>query len=59
MMPVSLSNIGGGRMRVSTPGGIKAKATTPEKAKAQGRLLNGIDNGWKPTLGNLMRRGKK
>ncbi len=35
--------------RVSTPGGVKAKGTTKEKAKAQARLLQGIEHGWKPT----------
>lgn len=36
-------------MQVSTPGGVKAKATTPTKAAKQERLLNAIDHGWKPT----------
>jgi len=35
--------------RVSTPGGVKAKGTTKEKAKAQARLLAGVERGWKPT----------
>ena len=35
--------------RVSTPGGVKAKGTTLAKAKAQKRLLAGIEHGWKPT----------
>ena len=34
---------------VRTPGGVKAKSTTKEKAEAQRRLLQGIEHGWKPT----------
>lgn len=41
-------------MQVSTPGGVKAKATTPEKAKKQERLLNAIEHGWKPGLKRMM-----
>lgn len=37
-----------GKYRVSTPGGIKSKATTKEKAKAQDRLLRAIDHGFVP-----------
>lgn len=38
-----------GKVRVSTPGGVKAKATTEEKAVAQERLLRAVEHGWKPT----------
>ena len=38
-----------GKVRVSTPGGVKAKATTSAKAEAQKRLLNAIEHGWKPS----------
>jgi hypothetical protein len=48
-MPVKLKRLKGGRMRVSTPGGVKAKRTTPQKAKAQQRLLNAIEHGFRPT----------
>jgi hypothetical protein len=34
---------------VSTPGGVKAKNTTKEKAEKQKRLLNAVEHGWKPT----------
>lgn len=34
---------------VSTPGGVKAKGTTKEKAEAQKRLLNAVEHGWKPS----------
>jgi len=40
-----------GKVRVSTPGGVKAKAATPENAKKQQRLLNAVEHGWKPTKG--------
>jgi hypothetical protein len=48
-MPVKKRRLPGGKVRVSTPNGVKAKATTPTKAAAQERLLNAIDHGWKPT----------
>ena len=38
-----------GKYRVSTPKGVKSKATTKKKAESQKRLLNAIDHGWKPT----------
>ncbi len=50
-MPVKLRKLKSGKVRVSTPGGTKAKATTPRKAAAQRRLLNALEHnpGWKPT----------
>ena len=48
-MPVTTRKLKGGKYRVSTPGGIKAKGTTQAKAEAQKRLLNAIDHGWKPS----------
>ncbi len=48
-MPVKKRRLKSGKVRVSTPNGVKAKATTPAKAAAQERLLNAIDHGWKPT----------
>lgn len=47
-MPVTIRKVKGG-VRVSTPGGVKSKKTTMKKAKAQKRLLNAIEHGWKPT----------
>lgn len=47
-MPAIIRKKGRG-YSVSTPGGIKAKKTTKAKAKAQKRLLNAIEHGWKPT----------
>ena len=43
-MPVRISKVKGGRVRVSTPGGVKSKSTTLEKAKKQERLLNAIEH---------------
>ena len=45
-MPVTVKKVDG--YRVSTPGGVKAKHTTKAKAKAQERLLNAVEHGWKP-----------
>lgn len=52
-MPVKLRKLKSGKVKVSTPNGVKAKATTPTKAKKQQRLLNAIDHGWKPTMKKL------
>lgn len=43
-MPVIKRKLTSGKVRVSTPSGIKAKATTVKKADAQERLLNAIEN---------------
>jgi hypothetical protein len=48
-MPVKETKLKGGKVKVSTPHGVKAKATTPAKADAQKRLLNAVEHGWKPT----------
>lgn len=48
-MPVKITKVGNGKVKVSTPNGTKAKATTIDKAKAQERILNAVDHGWKPT----------
>jgi len=47
-MPYSVRKVKGG-YSVSTPHGAKAKRTTKRKAKAQVRLLRGIEHGWRPT----------
>jgi len=39
-MPAKVSKAGGGKYRVQTPGGTKAKGTTRAKGEAQARLLN-------------------
>ena len=48
-MPVTIETLPNGKVRVSTPHGVKAKATTRKKAKKQKRLLNAVKHGWKPT----------
>ncbi len=48
-MPVKLQKLKSGKVRVSTPSGVRAKSTTLRKAKAQRRLLNAIEHGFKPT----------
>ena len=49
-MPVTKTKLPSGKVRVSTPGGVKSKATTPAKAAAQERLLNAVEHnpGFKP-----------
>lgn len=48
-MPVKIRKLKGGKVRVSTPGGVKAKSTTMAKAKRQANLLRGVEHGFKPT----------
>ena len=43
-MPVKKTKLSSCKVRVETPGGVKAKATTPAKAKRQEALLNAIEN---------------
>jgi hypothetical protein len=52
-MPVKISKAGGGKYRVSTPHGVKAKGTTKAKAVKQERLLNAIEHnpGFRPRKG--------
>jgi hypothetical protein len=47
-VPVKIEKLPGDEVRVSTPGGIKAKATSFQKAMAQKRLLNAVEHGWTP-----------
>ena len=49
LMPYTTTNVGKGKVRVTSPNGVKAKATTPAKAAAQVRLLRGVEHGWHPT----------
>ena len=57
-MPVKITKAGNGKVRVSTPNGVKAKATTlaKAKAKAQERLLNAVEHGWKPHQKSLHKK---
>lgn len=47
-MPYTKTSVGKGKVRVTGPGGVHAKATTPAKAAAQIRLLHGVEHGMKP-----------
>ncbi len=46
-MPYEMHKADGG-YEVTSPHGTKAKHTSKKKAKAQMRLLQGIEHGWKP-----------
>ena len=49
-MPAKLVKLPSGKVRVSTPSGTKAKATTPAKAKRLRNLLNAVEHSdWRPT----------
>lgn len=56
-MPVSISKVDGG-YRVRTPNGVKAKKTSLKNAKAQERILNAVDHGWKPSKNGIYRYRK-
>lgn len=47
-MPYTVKKLKNGKSRVSSPNGVKAKASTPANAKKQVRLLNAIDHGYDP-----------
>lgn len=46
-MPWAVRNVNG--YQVSSPGGVKAKRTTKEKAESQVNLLRAVEHGFKPT----------
>ncbi|MEJ5360147.1 MAG: hypothetical protein WHT06_15915 [Desulfobacterales bacterium] len=46
-MPATIEKEEGG-YTVRTPGGVKGRKMTLRNAKAQARLLNAIDHGWRP-----------
>lgn len=58
-MPVTIRKLKSGKVQVKTPHGVKAKSTTFAKAKAQKRLLNAIEHGWKPTGKKTTAKKKK
>lgn len=60
-MPVTIRRTKGGKYRVSTPHGVKAKGTTRAKAKAQERLLNAIEHNpdFKPRKSKRKRRRRR
>ena len=43
-MPYTTRKLKSGKVRVSSPSGVRAKATTPAKAKRQVRLLNALEH---------------
>jgi hypothetical protein len=47
-MPYSARKLKSGKVRVTSPSGVRSKATTPAKAKRQMRLLRALDHGFKP-----------
>jgi len=62
-MPAKAKQLPSGRWQVRTPNQVHARATTKERAKAQVRLLNAVDHGWKPSgvgrmLPNIKRKKK-
>ncbi len=48
-MPYELAKLKSGKYEVSGPSGVHAKSTSKKKGKAQIRLLQGVEHGWKPT----------
>lgn len=48
-MPAEIKKRKDGNYVVITPGGVKARGTTLRNAKAQQRLLNAIEHGFKPS----------
>lgn len=55
-MPYKTKKLKGGKVRVTSPHGVKAKATTPENAQKQINLLRGVEHGWKPTHRDTIRK---
>lgn len=47
-MPWTISKLPSGKYRVSTPHGVKARATSKSKAESQIRLLRAIEHGFVP-----------
>jgi len=56
-MPEKITKTKSGKFRVTGPHGVHAKGTTRAKAKAQVRLLNAIEHGFKPR--KKKKHGKK
>ena len=48
-MPYETRKLKSGKVRVSGPSGVHAKATTPVKAKRQLSLLRAVEHGWQST----------
>jgi hypothetical protein len=43
-MPYKIKSTGKGRVKVTSPHGVKAKSATPENARKQVRLLNAVEH---------------
>jgi len=48
-MPYEMAKLKSGKVRVSGPSGVHAKSTSMKKAKAQIRLMEAVEHGFKPT----------
>jgi hypothetical protein len=48
-MPYTQTKLKSGKVKVTSPHGVKSKGSTPTNAKRQVRLLNAVDHGFKPT----------
>jgi hypothetical protein len=48
-MPYKATRTSSGKVRVTSPHGVKSKGTTPANAKRQMNLLRAVEHGWKPT----------
>lgn len=48
-MPVKKRKLKSGKVKVTTPGGVKSYGSTPENAMKQERLLNAVEHGFEPT----------
>jgi len=57
-MPVKVTKTDG-KYKVTHGGKVSAKGTTKEKAKAQERLLHGVEHGWVPTGKPAKKKKKK
>jgi len=48
-MPYTTRKLKSGKVRVTSPNGVKSKGSTPANAKRQVRLLRAVEHGWHPT----------
>lgn len=49
-MPYKMKKLKSGRVRVTSPHGVKSYGSTPANAKKQVRLLNAVEHSdWRPT----------
>lgn len=56
-MPYKTKKLKGGKVRVTSPHGVKSKATTPENAQKQVNLLHAVEHSdWRPTHRDRIRK---